>query len=134
MLKITKIRFYETFGRWFGPYVKKTSKMFACTFALKPEGCIESIYSVVTHETSIYKNKMDWSKRKLLRALFRTPTWASFHCFGTPVSLAAMTSCENAPHNEKPKLLRTLKRPLVHIHASMQNFSTAFTINFNFFP
>ena len=61
MLKITKIRFYETFGRWFGPYVKKSSKMFACTFALKPEGCIESIYSVVTRPASI-KNGLEQKK------------------------------------------------------------------------
>ena len=61
--------------------------------------------------------QIDWSKRKPLWGLFRTPTWASFHCFGTPVLLAVMTSCENAPHNEKPSILRTLKRPLVHIHS-----------------
>ena len=50
-----------------------------------------------------------------------------------PVSLAAMASCENAPHNEKPSLIRTLKRPVVHIHASVQNFSTTVTIHFHFF-
>ena len=61
--------------------------------------------------------EIDWNKRKPLRGLFRTPTWTSFQCFGTPVSLASMTSCENGSHNEKPSLLRTLKRPLVHIHS-----------------
>ena len=29
---------------------------------------------------------------------FGTPTWPSFHCFGTPI-LAAVTSCENTLYN-----------------------------------
>ena len=94
----------------------KVITMFTCTLAL-----LRRIYRAfsLTWPASM---QIDWNKRKPLRGLFRTTTsvvWASFQCFGTPVSLAAMTSCENVPLNEKPSLLRTLKRTLVYIHASM---------------
>ena len=85
----------------------KVITMFACTLAL-----LRTIYRAfsLTWPASM---QIDWNKRKPLPGLFRTTTsvgWTSFQCFGTPVSLAAMTSRENVRHNAKPSLLKDIKK------------------------
>ena len=42
-------------------------------------------------ESVVHTNRV-----QLSQDWFETPTWLQFHCFGTPICMAAMTSCENA--------------------------------------
>ena len=86
--------------------------MFACTLSL-----LRTIYRAFSLTWPAYQCKLIETKESLYGVCFERQYGRRFDCFGTPVLLAAMTSCENAPNNEKPSLLRKLKRPLVHIHS-----------------
>ena len=93
----------------------KVITMFACTLAL-----LRTIYRAfsLTWPASM---QIDWNKRKPLPGLFRTTTsvgWTSFNVSEHQYHWPPWRHVKTFDTMQSPHYLRTLKRPLVHIHAS----------------